>query len=85
MRGASQDDGRGAVRFLHAEGREPAKIGVERGIEAFYGAKLLKRQGREMSILPQRIAVPFFAGELVGIRKRYAERARAGTRHSARR
>ena len=41
----SQDDGRGAARFLHAEGREPGKNGVERGIAAFYGAKLLKRQG----------------------------------------
>jgi hypothetical protein len=44
MHGMSQYDGRGAACILHAEGREPAKIGVERGFGAFYGAKLLKRK-----------------------------------------
>jgi hypothetical protein len=34
------------VTFKHEEGNEGEKIGVKRGIGAFYGAKLLKRQGQ---------------------------------------
>ena len=34
------------VTFKHEEGNEGEKIGVKRGIAAFYGGKLLKRQGR---------------------------------------
>jgi hypothetical protein len=34
------------VTFKHQEGNEGEKIGVKRGIAAFYGGKLLKRQGR---------------------------------------
>jgi hypothetical protein len=36
-----------SVTFRHEEGNEGEKIGVERGIGAFYGAKLLKRQGTD--------------------------------------
>lgn len=34
------------VNVTHEEGNEGKKIGVERGNRAFYGAKLLKRQGQ---------------------------------------
>jgi hypothetical protein len=34
------------VTFKHEEGNEGEKIGVKRRIRAFYGGKLLKRQGR---------------------------------------
>jgi hypothetical protein len=34
------------VTFKHEEGNEGEKIGVKRGNGAFYGGKLLKRQGR---------------------------------------
>jgi hypothetical protein len=34
------------VTFKHEEGNEGEKIGVKRRIGAFYGGKLLKRQGR---------------------------------------
>jgi len=34
------------VAFKHEEGNEGVKIGVKRRIAAFYGGKLLKRQGR---------------------------------------
>jgi hypothetical protein len=34
------------VTFKHEEGNEGEKIGVKRRIAAFYGGKLLKRQGR---------------------------------------
>jgi len=34
------------VAFKHEEGNEGEKIGVKRRIAAFYGGKLLKRQGR---------------------------------------
>jgi hypothetical protein len=33
------------VVFKHEEGNEGVKIGVKRRIAAFYGGKLLKRQG----------------------------------------
>jgi hypothetical protein len=33
------------VTFKHEEGNEGEKIGVKRRIAAFYGGKLLKRQG----------------------------------------
>jgi hypothetical protein len=33
------------VAFKHEEGNEGEKIGVKRRIGAFYGGKLLKRQG----------------------------------------
>jgi hypothetical protein len=40
------------VTFKHEEGNEGEKIGVKRGIVAFYGGKLLKRQGRDDQKLP---------------------------------
>jgi hypothetical protein len=36
-----------SVKVTHEEGNEGEKIGVKRGIVAFYGAKLLKRQGTD--------------------------------------
>jgi hypothetical protein len=35
-----------SVTVTHEEGNEGEKIGVKRGFGAFYGAKLLKRQGQ---------------------------------------
>jgi hypothetical protein len=35
------------VNVKHEEGNEGEKIGVKRGIGAFYGGKLLKRQGQD--------------------------------------
>jgi hypothetical protein len=41
----SQGDAIESSRFIHAEGNKRVKIGVKRGFVAFYGAKLLKKQG----------------------------------------
>ena len=41
------------MTFKHEEGNEGEKTGVKRGIGAFYGGKLLKRQGE----LPSRAVV----------------------------
>jgi hypothetical protein len=41
-----QSDPIETVTFKHEEGNEGEKIGVKRRIAAFYGGKLLKRQGR---------------------------------------
>jgi hypothetical protein len=46
MRGTGHSDPIETVAFKHEEGNEGEKIGVKRGILAFYGGKLLKRQGR---------------------------------------
>jgi hypothetical protein len=46
MRGMSHSDPIETVTFKHEEGNEGEKIGVKRGTAAFYGGKLLKRQGR---------------------------------------
>jgi len=46
MRGIGQGDPIETVTFKHEEGNEGKKIGVKRRIVAFYGGKLLKRQGR---------------------------------------
>jgi hypothetical protein len=46
MRGMGHSDPIETVTFKHEEGNEGEKIGVERRIRAFYGGKLLKRQGR---------------------------------------
>src|SRR3979411_1331608 len=45
MRGMGHSDPIETVTFKHEEGNEGEKIGVKRGIAAFYGGKLLKRQG----------------------------------------
>jgi hypothetical protein len=45
MRGVGQIDAIESVTFRHAEGNEGEKIGVKRRFGAFYGAKLLKKQG----------------------------------------
>ena len=47
MRGVGQIDAIESVTFRHEEGNEGEKIGVERGNGAFYGAKLLKKQGTD--------------------------------------
>jgi len=47
MRGMGHLDPIESVKVTHEEGNEREKIGVERGIGAFYGAKLLKRQGAD--------------------------------------
>ncbi len=47
MRGVGQIDAIESVTFRHAEGNEGEKIGVKRRFGAFYGAKLLKKQGDE--------------------------------------
>jgi hypothetical protein len=39
--------------FRHEEGNEGEKIGVKRGIGAFYGAKLLKRQEEGTELAPK--------------------------------
>ena len=46
MRGMRHGDPIETVTFKHEEGNEGVKIGVKRRIGAFYGGKLLKRQGR---------------------------------------
>ena len=46
MRGMGHSDPIETVTFKHEEGNEGEKTGVKRGIGAFYGGKLLKRQGR---------------------------------------
>ena len=46
MRGMGHSDPIETVTFKHEEGNEGEKIGVERRIAAFYGGKLLKRQGQ---------------------------------------
>ena len=46
MRGMGHSDPIETVAFKHEEGNEGEKIGVKRGIGAFYGRKLLKRQER---------------------------------------
>ena len=46
MRGMGHSDPIETVAFKHEEGNEGEKTGVKRGIGAFYGGKLLKRQGR---------------------------------------
>ena len=45
MRGLGHLDPIESVKVTHEEGNEREKIGVERGIGAFYGAKLLIKQG----------------------------------------
>jgi hypothetical protein len=45
MRGMGHSDPIETVTFKHEEGNEGVKIGVKRRIGAFYGGKLLKRQG----------------------------------------
>jgi len=45
MRGMGHSDPIETVAFKHEEGNEGEKIGVKRRIAAFYGGKLLKRQG----------------------------------------
>ena len=45
MRGIGHSDPIETVAFKHEEGNEGEKIGVKRRIGAFYGGKLLKRQG----------------------------------------
>jgi len=45
MRGMGHSDPIETVTFKHEEGNEGEKIGVKRRIAAFYGGKLLKRQG----------------------------------------
>jgi hypothetical protein len=47
MRGVGEIDAIESVTFRHEEGNEGEKIGVERGNGAFYGAKLLKKQGTD--------------------------------------
>jgi len=46
MRGMGHSDPIETVAFKHEEGNEGEKIGVKRRIAAFYGGKLLKRQGQ---------------------------------------
>ena len=46
MRGIGHSDPIETVTFKHEKGNEGVKIGVKRRIGAFYGGKLLKRQGR---------------------------------------
>ncbi len=46
MRGMGHTDAIETAIFRHEEGNEGEKIGVKRGIGAFYGRNLLKRQGR---------------------------------------
>jgi hypothetical protein len=41
-----QSDPIETVTFKHEEGNEGEKMGVKQRIAAFYGGKLLKRQGR---------------------------------------
>ena len=45
MRGVGHIDPIETVPFKHEEGNEGEKNEVKRGIRAFYGGKLLKRQG----------------------------------------
>ena len=45
MRGMTHNDPIETAIVTHAEGNEGEKIGVKRGFGAFYGPKLLKRQG----------------------------------------
>jgi hypothetical protein len=45
MRGMGHSDPIETVALKHEEGNEGEKIGVKRRIRAFYGGKLLKRQG----------------------------------------
>lgn len=54
MRGVGQIDAIESVTFRHEEGNEGEKIGVERGNGAFYGAKLLKKQGTDGPPAPLR-------------------------------
>jgi hypothetical protein len=49
MRGMGHSDPIETVAFKHEEGNEGEKTGVKRGIGAFYGGKLLKRQGEGRS------------------------------------
>ena len=53
MRGIGHGDPIETVTFKHEEGNEGKKIGVKRGIAAFYGGKLLKRQGRRRAAHPK--------------------------------
>jgi len=53
MRGVSQIDAIESVPFRHEEGNEGEKIGVKRGIGAFCGAKLLKRQEEGTGLAPK--------------------------------
>jgi hypothetical protein len=48
-----QSDPIETVTFKHEEGNEGEKNGVKRGIGAFYGGKLLKRQGRREAAPPE--------------------------------
>jgi len=52
MRGMGHSDPIETVTFKHEEGNEGEKTGVKRGIGAFYGGKLLKRQGRREAAPP---------------------------------
>jgi hypothetical protein len=47
------------VTFKHEEGNEGGKIGVKRRIRAFYGGKLLKRQGRWTDLGTYPVERPF--------------------------
>jgi hypothetical protein len=54
-----------SVTFRHAEGNERKKNGVKRGIAAFYGCKLLKRQVEHLSLQPHHaFERPLFSIEL---------------------
>jgi len=53
MRGMGHSDPIETVTFKHEEGNEGEKTGVKRGIGAFYGGKLLKRQGRRETAPPE--------------------------------
>jgi hypothetical protein len=50
MRGMGHSDPIETVAFKHEEGNEGKKIGVKRRIGAFYGGKLLKRQGEGSAV-----------------------------------
>jgi len=57
MRGMGQIDAIESVTLRHVEGNEGEKNGVKRGNRAFFGGKLLKRQGRNrfrIGIVPER-------------------------------
>jgi hypothetical protein len=52
MRGMGHSDPIETVALKHEEGNEGVKIGVKRRIAAFYGGKLLKRQGEGLISAP---------------------------------
>jgi len=61
MRGMGHDDPIETVILTHAEGNEGEKIGVKRGFGAFYGAKLLKKQGETHTSSARTDVAPPFA------------------------